>query len=285
MTHVFNKDVPDDMTVMAFIKKILPWDEAIKNVGGPRDYVIHEPLMTLENHEGLLKETYLLYKQLGAANWQSRRDCSLYGLALSLNPAMPESEWTVGCFGHPRYQKHSNYNYFNAVSADQDNRVKNDYLDNLSFKYLNSAITRCPQLCRFFDGFDLSIHRATARTVNGNTTFPTVTTDGGMHTDGLQFESLNFNVCLSTNENFGFQYEGSDPIYAKPGDVNLIAHDKRHRVFIKGNSDFQRTHLIFSLSPWLEYFPSSDSWAPTKYFGEVHPLDMVRNKLFMKEYK
>jgi len=283
MTKIYFDDVPDNKTVIEYIKSKLNWEQAVNDLGGVRSDVIKDPIRQINNSARVLGNTYAVYAELGAVNWQSRNSCELYGLSLTYNKNNNENTWKLGSFGHQRYQKLDSYSYFTAVKADESNRLKGDYLDSLSFRHIHPAVINQFSLRTLLQSFDTAVHRVTARTINGNMVYRTLPGDGGMHKDENQFESLRVNVCLSNNGEFGLQYEGHDPSYPCDGDINFVNTDVMHRAYINNRCEFQRTHLIINLSPWLDFDPINDCWSPNKYFGKVHPVDMVKQGLIFKQ--
>lgn len=283
MTSIYFDDVPNNLTVINYIKSKLNWSEAVNAVGGVSYEIVNQPIKTINNSANILCDIYDVYTELGAVNWQSRDSCQLYGLSLTYNQNNPESNWKLGSFGHPRYQPLGKFEYYTAVEADQVNRVKGDYLDSLGFRTINDSVKKRQSLFELLNIFSCGVHRVTSRTINGNCVYPTMPGIGGMHRDESQFESLRLNVCISNNGCFGLQYIDMEPSYPSVGDINFINTDVMHRPFINSKCDFQRTHLIINISPWLNYHKDSDSWSPNEYFGKVHPVDMVKQGLIFKQ--
>lgn len=285
MTKVYFADVPDDKTVMAYIKTKLNWNEAVLDVGGVREDIIEEPIKRINNSDFILNDVYDIYLALGAVNWQSRDACNLYGLSLSYNRNNAESSWKLGSFGEPRYQVFDSYSYYNVVEHDINNRVKGDYLDSLGFRAIHPIVNSKRYLSAVFNTFALPVHRVTARTINGTFSCVTAPGTGGMHRDESYFESLRINVCLSNNGCFGLQYLNKNPTFSIAGDVNFINTMVLHRPYIVERCNFQRTHLIINVSPWLDYDATNDCWSPNKYFGKMHPIEMVKQGLMFKQGK
>jgi hypothetical protein len=285
MTKIYFDDVPENLTVNQYIKSKLNWSEAVKDIGGTRLQVIKEPVRKLTNSAEILKDIYDVYRDLGAINWQSRDSCSLYGLSLTCNRNAPKDSWKRGSFGNQRYQSYDNFDYYQAVEDDKSNRLKGDYLDSLCFRSTLDEVKKKVNLFSCLDMFSVPIHRVTSRTMNGNILYPTLAGLGGMHRDENQFESLRINVCVSNNGEFGLQCIGEQATFPEAGDVNFVNTDVMHRAYIKQRCDFQRTHLIINLSPWLDFDEVNDCWSPNQFFGKAHPLDMVKQGLIFKQGK
>jgi hypothetical protein len=284
---IYYDEVPDNITIIEYIKSKTHWNEAVNDVGGVSKEILYSPVLNIDNSKHVLNDVYELYRNTGAISWQSQDSCELYGLSLSYNPNSHEFDWKRGCFGHKRYQDFTKYDYFTAVKKDLLNKKKNDYLDFLCFrKFLPHINEVTHSLRKLLDIFPSSVHKITSRTINGNMIYPsTISIDGGMHLDDNQFESMRFNLCLSNNEYFGLQYIDHEPYFPKAGDLNFINTDVKHRAFTKATCDFQRTHLVINVSPWLDYHPEEDYWELNKYFGKVHPIDMIKNGLLFNKEK
>lgn len=276
-------EVPSGQTVMDFIKSQTDWDSAVAAVGGTRLDLIKEPVASLKDPAVVLRDLYDVYTEVGAVNWQSRNTCQMYGLSLTYNPASPQETWSSGSFGHIRYRELDNVAYYTAIEKDRQHRVKGDYLDSLCFRRLHPSVASRQALSSLFRSFACSVHRVTARSINGNIVYRSLPGMGGMHRDESQFESLRVNICLSNNGQFGLQYVDDEPHYAKPGEISFVNTDVMHRAYIANRCDFQRTHIIVNVSPWLNYDDKTDSWSTNEYYGKVHPLDMVKRGLIFKQ--
>jgi len=278
-----HKDCPDTKTVIEFIKSQVNWTDAVNSVNhldfNPKDLFIK----TISNHSDILTEVNFLYNKVGKVFWRSQDSRELFGLSLSYNPDTDPQEWKFGSFGHPRYRRYSKYDYFDKPQIDQPQSLKHDYLDSYGFRKFLPELEQCPALLTLLNSFSLPVVRVTARTIDGGCCYPTNTPNGGMHKDDPVFEMIRINVCLSNNGNFGLQYEGSEPIFTNPGDIYAINSDVNHRVYVNKLSYFKRTHLVIGLCPWVNYNSDEDVWYLNKYFGKIHPLDLVKNNLIFKK--
>lgn len=266
-------EVPNDYTVIDFIKSRCDWDGAVAAVGTQYRPALSVPDLKVDPEE-LLKEVYELYREVGAVPWQSQSSLNLYGLSLYCNPHHPQEQWKKATFGHPRYKEYSAYDYYQAVSADSKNRIKGDYLDSLGFVEPLPAVLQKKALSGLFQRFTLPVVRATARTINGSLTYPTQPGDGGLHTDDSPFEVLRINISLSNNGDFGLQYQDEPPMFPEVGQSLVINTDVKHRAFIKQHNAFLRTNLVIGVTPWLNYDKTNEEWSLNKYFGRVHPYDI-----------
>lgn len=275
-----HKDTPVDLTVLDHIKKTSSWDEAVASVGGQQ----FQPNLYVDlnvDHKSLLEEIHELYREEGAISWASQKSLILYGLALNYNPYHDKQEWKSGLFGNSRYTKYKTYDYYKAVDADTVNRVKDDYLDSLGFRKLLPSISSKHNLSNLFRKFKMPIVRSSVRTINGSLCYPSIPGDGGMHTDDSPFEVLRINICLSTNGDFGMQYQNQEPFFWKQGQSLIVNTDIPHRAYVKQTNAFLRTNLVIGVTPWLDYDDATDTWSLNKYFGKVHPYDIVKQGLLI----
>lgn len=276
-----HRDAPSDTTVIEHIKRQTDWNNAVASVGGRR----FEPFLSVPNLKVdagcLRKEINQLYKDVGAVSWKSQNSLNLYGLSLTYNPNHQPVDWKSGSFGNERYKKFSSYDYYKAVNADTTNQIKDDYLDGLGFRKILPQVKKFENLFHLLASFKLPIVRCTSRTINGSLTYPTIKGDGGLHTDDCPFEIMRINVSITNNGDYGLQYEGMEPIYTEAGENIVVNTDFKHRAYIKQNNDFLRTNLIIGVTPWLDYDADKDEWSLNKYYGNVHPYDIVKQGLLI----
>ncbi len=275
-----HKATPANLTVLDHIKKTSDWDAAVTAVGG-RQFIPDLPLNLDVDHKLVLDDVHELYRDVGAIAWASQKSLILYGMAINYNPIYPEEEWKSGLFGDSRYAKYKTYDYYKAVDSDVENRVKDDYLDSLGFRKILPAIANKKHLGGLLGKFKHPVVRSSIRTINGSLCRPSIPGDGGMHTDDSPFEVLRINICLSTNGDFGMQYENQEPFYWYPGQNLIVNTDVPHRSYVKKHNDFLRTNLVIGITPWLNYDETTDTWSLNEYFGKLHPYDMVKQGLII----
>lgn len=282
---VFNmSDVPNDKSVIDWVKPIVDWDKAVSKFETQFDPSLKVPGLSFSS-ETIESEIRYLYGKCHPICWKSRNNPMLYGLSLSCNPDHDPSMQKGGSFGHERYRTETTANYYKAVQEDKVNRVKGDYLDSYGFRKILPQATELESLMNLLSGFNLPIIRSTIRTTNGYLCVKADTENSGMHQDDSPFEVLRVNLCITNNGHYGFQYSGLEPVIPEPGSHMVINTDHDHRVWYRQPSHFQRTHIIIGLSPWLDYDEVNDSWSPNEFFGEIHPYDMVRQGLIYKSKK
>jgi hypothetical protein len=277
-------DVPKDRAVIDWIKPAINWDDAVNCFDKQFDPELMVPGLSF-SPDIIESEVRSLYGRCTPICWKSRENPMLYGLSLSCNPDHEPLMQKGGSFGHERYRKETSANYYKAVQEDKLNRVKGDYLDSYGFRKILPQAADLKYLMGILRGFNVPVIRSTIRTTNGYLCVKSNAEDGGMHQDDSPFEVLRVNLCITNNGHYGFQYRGCDPIVNQPGSHMVINTDHDHRVWYKQPSHYQRTHIIIGLAPWLDYNESNDSWSPNKFFGAIHPYDMVRKGLIYTPQK
>lgn len=277
-----HSDTPPHQSFIEYFKTRCDWDTAVGNVGLPESAELY-PLPGLQNHEELLLECQHLLGRFPKVYWRSRNDRQIYGLSLTYNPSHPEWERHYASFGHPRYASLHSDRYYLAPLEEQRFCQKDDYLDSYGYREVLPEIRVYPNLSRLFNSFAFPVIRSTLRVIDGLEVHPTCTDFGGMHIDDPVHEMLRVNICLSNDGAFGFQYMGRGVDYMKPGEANVVNSSWMHRVFIKNRTGHQRYHLVIGLAPWMSYDSSKDAWSTNGYFGKIHPLDLVKDRLLTKE--
>lgn len=218
---------------------------------------------------------------LPLTTWRSQPAGAVYGCSLTYNPAHPREQWASGSFGHPRYQRFSAVDYFSKPEEDLATCDRDDYLDGLGFTELLPELDNCPALTALLRSFQHPVVRATLRIVDGTKAHPAIDEEGGMHKDEDPTKLLRLNICLSTNEHFGLQYRGEDPLRMCAGQNLVVNTDRDHRSWVGARSPLQRAHIILCLATWLRR--GGDRWVPNEHFGVTHPYDLVRSNRILKK--
>lgn len=276
---------PEDSTVLRWIKDGLakagtPWP-AMDSPFLPdlsMEGLVFDPIAVAQDITDLCKETR-------PVPWRSQPPGAVTGLSLSYNPDAPQKEWATGSFGHPRYRAHTSHGYMEMPAADfaDPKSPRGDYVDALSFRKLLPQLQRHPSLFALLNSFSCPLVWAKLRIIDGRFCHPTLNFgDGGFHTDPPSTDILRVNVCVTSNDNFGFQYIGCEPIYPQPGSNLIINSNFLHRPWIVGSVDFKRIHLTLDLLPWLSYDETNDVWTTSPHYG-VHPYELVKSGVLLKK--
>lgn len=277
-----NIDCPSNKTFIEYVKENSDWNSAVSSFDNIKFESKELMLDPVKNHKDILSDCIDLMNEVSPIRWQSRMVYPVYGLSLTYNPDTSEEFWKSLAFGNVRYRHMSHEDYYNGPTKDRPSAEKNDYLDSYGMRKVLPQVMSKPTLSSFLNSFSLPIIKSTLRVIDGNETTITTDQDGGMHTDDSVFECLRLNICLSNDGSFGIQYEGEDPYVPSPGDGYAVDTDRRHRVVSLKRSRLHRAHLVLGFAPWLDYNSEDDSWSFNEYYGKVHPLDMVKQRLIFK---
>lgn len=274
------QDVPAKMTVLEYIRSNSDWDEVEKRFEGR-----FEPELRMAvpvDVSCLRREIASAYCDLGWHYWRSTMGNSYSGMAITYNPALGDEQRFSGLLGHERYRDLDVADYF-AVDRHQDNqyRVRDDYLDTLSFRYLND-FSNYPGLFALFKGFRRPISRSRIATLFG-VSVPS-SDDVGWHVDEAPTTLLRINICIESNDDYSLQYRSGETEVLKLGESSIINTDQQHRVAVHYTSISSRTHVVVGVLPWLDYDPIEDSWSFSEFYGQIHPYDMVREGLIYANF-
>jgi hypothetical protein len=79
----------------------------------------------------------------------------------------------------------------------------------------------------------------------------------------------------------------ADQMPSGPHDPKIVEHTFKagigyswdtnlpHRACSMNANAPDRAAIILGFSPWFDYDPDSDTWAPNEFFGKKHPLQML----------
>ena len=266
------KDIPEDRIVADYLGEKFNIAAAKDRVGG-HNRTEMLTFTNVVNSNQLLEEVWNFYMNVGVSTWQSRDNITLYGASLFVNPDHDPSIWYKGSFGSNKFRSLSQEEYYDApVRTEVYGGGKNDYQDIYAFRKLHPFVEdNSPGLTRFFESFNFPVCRVTARTLNGM--FPI---GGGYHIDTKDSFHLRFNLCLSTNGEFGLAYKDGTKVMFEPAQMHMVNSALHHSAYARSRCNFQRTNLVIDVLPWYRYDPIADGWEPNEYFGKIHPYDMVK---------
>ncbi|BAU40004.1 hypothetical protein [Ralstonia phage RSP15] len=274
------------MSVLNFIRANSDWDEQVKKIGSRYDPTIKIPNLVYDAHE-IDRELAIFFRVSGEIQpWQSRPDVpnrNMSGGCLTYNPAYPKEEWLTCGFGNKRYQHLDNTTYFTAVNKDTPFIQKDDYLDIHTFRKMHPHLEQvCPHLTKTLNGFKVPLVNVNVRVIHGQNVSPTSfsTKTGGMHKDQSPFTAVRANMYISTDGNYGLEYENGDLIMPGAGENFVVNTDVPHRAYIKDWNMTNRVNIVLNMLPWLDYDSEDDSWSFNEYYGKIHPYDMIREGLF-----
>lgn len=177
-------------------------------------------------------------------------------------------------------------------STQKFSALKHTYFDTYGFRKLTPA-ARTGGLGLFLSQCGLNLVRSRLSVIHGEQG-ETADFLTGWHRDERVFENLRVNIPLTSDTAYRMQVEPTldrpdassasmreyhlVPGYAYSLDTNLP-----HRVYARTRTDTPRVHLVLGFSPWLRYEEEADAWAPNEHYGEINPLEMLREGLLHPE--
>jgi hypothetical protein len=164
--------------------------------------------------------------------------------------------------------------------------LKDSYFDTYGFRRLTPA-AKIGALGSFLSDCRLSLVRSRLSVLYGDSP-EEITADYGWHRDEPVFNNLRINIPLVAHPSYRLQieHEGDFPAadsptmtthYLRSGYAYTFDTHRPHRVFPLRRCRVMRVHLVLGFAPWFDYDPASDRWAPNRYYGRVHPFDILRD--------
>ena len=210
----------------------------------------------------------------GKFGWRTSQGSSnaYGGLSLVYNPEFNDSasinEQTLGT-------GKNNPKEFYWSSTNKTNTIKNSYFDSYGFREVAPWVEE-HHLNQFTNKFKLNLTRGRLAVLDSDY-YDKVGEDFLWHKDETVFENLRINIPLQTDQSFYFQLEDHDPCHLSVGNVYSWDTHKPHRVFATEKKSFLRIHLVIGLMPWFSYDSLNKFLSKNKYFGKVHPLELLVN--------
>lgn len=271
---------------------ILPWmKDCMASTGRPFTPVDcgFDPALSIKglafDSAAVLGEIEALMAEFPPASWKSQPPNGMRCLSLSYDPDAPAFEWHNGSLGNVRYQAFTGEKYFGQVAIDYANERfwRGDYLDAYGFRKLLPQIEKYAGLSTLLSSFALPVVFARIRVIDGRFCKPSDDyAKGGFHIDCDPCEIIRVNVCVSTSDDFGLQYEGHAPFFPHAGDNYIISTNHLHRPWMRGKNPTKRVHITLDLVPWFDYDAASDTWTPNAHYNTTNPFDMVRSGAVLK---
>ena len=272
MNKFYVKDCPDNMQVGTWIKRQLDWDDAKTKVIKTSKYAHCTDLIFRFNGDlpGIRKSIEDAKEQYGTHGWLTAEGEEQYygGFSITYNPDLLDK--TQPIHQHTLGTKTQSGNDFYAGSfAAEGNRVKNSYLDGMSFNRLTPA-AEIGALGDFLKSIKISISRSRMAIVSG----AALSINNRFHVDAEIFELIRLNIPVIANGNFGFEMQGKKAYVMEEGLAYTWQTAWPHRVFCHKISPIDRHSLVLGLSPWLTYSADDNSWSTNEFYGKKHPFDM-----------
>ncbi|MEK9967903.1 MAG: hypothetical protein VW600_02125 [Ferrovibrio sp.] len=276
--------VPDSETVFDHLNHRFGHADAMRPFLA-RTSVLHryELSFDLSALETACRDVVARYGLRGFRNTADDTAQPAYGsLSLTCNPdndGDPHSA-TLGS----AHLRNGQYFYGSEQSRAQMPRLKGDYYDSYGFRRLTPAATY-GALGDLLRGFMLPVIRSRLSVIPGDNA-EALKDSYGWHRDESIFHNLRINIPVWTAPEYMLEIETVLP-QPLPGSATAQRHHLRHgfawswdtnlphRVFASGLTARSRCHLVVGLAPWFDYDPDHDTWSPNRWFGQVHPHDLI----------
>jgi len=274
-------DVPPDMTVFQFIRRVSGYDAAIAQVKprvGRRGRYAFD--LRDDDVQILRQAVEALVAELGFRGWRhSGGESAGYGgLSLTHNPRHQDApDPHASTLGTPRNARDE----FFWSSTGRHEALRDSYFDTYGFN-TRTAAARRGALGDFLDGFTRTLIRSRIGIIPGaavDAEDPAYLAREGWHRDEPVFENLRLNIPLATDPNFVFQMAGEPAYHLATGKAYTWDTHRPHRVFCRGRTQATRIHLVLGFAPWFDYLAAEEAWIANEFFGHVHPFDMVAEGL------
>lgn len=272
MNKFFVKDCPEDRTIFAWIDSQIGFKEAYQDLrcSVPTDNWISIPHRLNIDQLRQITEDCLIKN--GVRGWQTKRgDARAYGgLSLVFNPDLREptdpNQSTLGTRTNAPEE-------FYWSSTEKFDKIKHTYFDTYGFRQLSPAVVNS-SLQEFLRSFKLTSIRGRIGVLDADY-HDRVGEEFLWHKDEPVYENLRLNIPLVGDETFMFQTEGQAPMTTPIGNIYTADTHIAHRIYATEKSSKKRIHLVLGFSPWLDYNQEDDSYTVNKFFGRVHPIDLL----------
>lgn len=268
------KDVPAFCSVFSWIKLRTNIEKCFRRLSKPSNSV-HELKLKYPVNALKLAATRALNKY-GSYGWLSAqgraRNSSYQSLSLTHNPNINDSAVNeFNCTLGSSFINNNSFFYGNLQTFILlRGRLKNSYYDSYGFNEPNSIILNYFQ--DFHSHFKRTMIRSRLSIIRSNA-IDSKNPDYLLHKDEPVYENVRINIPITTSPNHYLQYNNTD--------INLrLEHaytwdtNQPHRVHGVDSAD--RINLVLGFSPWFDYVPEEQIWISNEYYGECHPIEMVR---------
>ena len=266
-------DVPNSHTLWSYIES----QTNVVELFGKLDSQPHSPYeLTLDypiEHIQTASERAL--QKYGSYGWLSskgRSNGSYKSLSLTHNPHINDSEVnefnsTLGSSGIDKdkffYGKEETYKNLQYV-------VKNSYYDSYAFNQPNAVISE--YFNDFYSHFKRTMIRSRLSIIESHAT-DSMNPKYMLHKDEPVYENIRINIPVTGSPDHYLQINNTDTIMI-PGYAYTWDTHEPHRVY--GVNEKDRINLVLGFSPWFDYHPEEDIWVSNEYYGECHPIEMVK---------
>jgi hypothetical protein len=259
---VYVDDIPDSLTLMAYIRKTDWWKAALEKVSNYKydDFIAEVSMDKINRLETTLRE---LSKTIPFKSWISKegKPSSYLGASLTYNPNHVEDiDINYSTLGSRLNS--SNEFYWNTLKNHKV--LKNSYFDTYGFRKLTpygKAVSEVMPIDNMPHG--ITIVRSRIGVIDAS-----VPQTRNFHKDEIIYENLRLNVPVwSESDSFVFQREEEEPYRLEVGKCYSWDTNISHGVYSTEVLNATRCNLVLGFSPWLKYDESDNSWSTNDMFG------------------
>lgn len=267
MDKFYVSEIPETKSVLEYIKENSSFQEAVHDFQNLQD--IHHPVMLLSDPlipNRLADEAETILRD-DVFRWQTQPGSVISGQFLCVKPHTNLSEQTT---------------YYDPYSKAPSMK-KNSIFDSYSFIHLRKDPTFY-LFNKFFSQFQLlCLGSRISKLIP-----PSPSTLIRSHLDHSLFEEIRMNLTLSCSPGIYFEFQTANgPLQHNLVTGQIFVNFADRFVHEVKNTDpsTERTHLAFSLSPWIHFNFSEKYYFLNDFFGKLHPLDILHQKLYLQTSK
>jgi hypothetical protein len=278
MKHVIKvSDVPRFTTIFNYIRHKTDIVKRFNRLPKPDQHVYELDLNM--DVAALKRQADCAVGKYGTYGWlskQGRSKSSYRSLSLVHNPHIEDPEVneynsTLGSslIGSKRFF----YTTWFSVLFQLKGRTKNSYYDSFAYNEPNNIMKE--EFADLLSTFQRTQIRSRMSVILANA-HDSMHPEYLLHKDEPVYHNVRINIPL-TDTSDHFLKIANDEVCFKAGKAYTWDTHVPHRVY--GMSAQPRVNLVLGFSPWFDYVAEDNVWVSNQYYGEVHPLDMVRSGL------
>lgn len=267
-------DVPNFLGVFAYIRFKTDIVKKFKKLNEGRNDILNTfplnyPLKNLKAAARAAVKNYGLYTWLSK---EGRYTGSYRSLSMVYNPNLRDKNTNNmnGTLGSSSISR-KRFFYGNLISyLSMGMHMKDSYYDSYGFCHKNDLSKN--EFGDFTNTFKRTQIRSRMSMITPNA-LDSLNPNYMLHKDEPIYENLRINIPIDSDGNYFLESE-KFKINMKEGEAYVWDTHIPHRVY--GVSANPRVTLVLGFSPWFDYIPEERMWVSNEYYGEVHPLDMVK---------
>lgn len=171
---------------------------------------------------------------------------------------------------------------WNKSYTPEHKQTKNGYFDAYGFRFLTQSAKHGYHGKLLQTRFQRNIIRSRVAYINGACHAPR----GGeymWHCDEPVVLNLRINIPLRTTKNYAFEIKDSYMGNFEPGYAYTWNTETLHRVYSTEYDEISRVNMVIGSSPWFDYDHEQRAYVSNKFFGEMHPFDMLAQGHIIKD--